>query len=62
MANDNEFTINGTAYILYFDKENTQITLDTTDSSYTENTYNYWDYKILNLIERQVCMQPSLMQ
>ena len=40
--NDNEFTINGTAYILYFDKENTQITLDTTDSSYTENTYNYW--------------------
>ena len=40
--NDNEFTINGVAYILYFDKENTQITLDTTDSSYTENTYNYW--------------------
>ncbi len=40
--NDNEFSIGGVNYILYFDKDDTQITLDTTDSSYTENTYNYW--------------------
>jgi len=39
---DSRFTIDGTEYVLYYNKDDQLITLDTSDYPYVANTFNYW--------------------
>jgi len=41
-SSDSRFTIEGTEYVLYYNKDDQLITLDTSDSPYVANTFNYW--------------------
>ena len=41
-SSNSRFTIDGVEYVLYYNKDDQLITLDTTDDPYVANTFNYW--------------------
>ena len=41
-SSNSRFTIDGVEYVLYYNKDDQLITLDTSDSPYVANTFNYW--------------------